>query len=145
MNSWARRLVSKVWVLFRQRKAESEFDDEMQVHLQLLTEKFIRQGMRSADADSAARRQFGNTALLEQRHRESRTFLSFSALSQDLRYGVRVLGKSRGFTAISSGFTGIGNRREHNDLLGRENHGLRPAQRASRGAVKDVVLAIRRA
>jgi predicted permease len=101
MNSWARRLVSKVWVLFRQRKAESEFDDEMQVHLQLLTEKFIRQGMRSADADSAARRQFGNTALLEQRHRESRTFLSFSALSQDLRYGVRVLGKSRGFTAIA--------------------------------------------
>ena len=101
MNSLARRLVSKVWVLFRQRKAESEFDDEMQVHLQLLTEKFIRQGMGSADADSAARRQFGNTALLEQRHRESRTFLSFSALSQDLRYGVRVLGKSRGFTAIA--------------------------------------------
>ena len=101
MNSWARRLVSKVRGLFGQQKAESEFDSEMQVHLQLLTEKFVGQGMSPEDADAAARCQFGNTTLLQQRHRESRTFLSFSALSQDLRYGVRVLGKSRGFTAIA--------------------------------------------
>jgi predicted permease len=101
MNSWARRLVSKVWGLLRQRKAESEFEDEMQVHLQLLTDKFIRQGMRPEEADAAARCQFGNTTLLQQRHREARTFLSFSTVSQDVRYGLRVLGKSRGFTAIA--------------------------------------------
>src|SRR5580704_11867412 len=101
MNSWALRLASRVSGLFRQKKAESEFDDEMKIHLQLLTEKFIRQGMDPEDADSAARRQFGNTTLLRQRHRESRTFLSFSTVFQDVRYGFRVLGKSRGFTAIA--------------------------------------------
>ncbi len=74
----------------------------MQTHLQLLTEKFIRQGMSPKDADSAARRQFGNTTLLQQHHRESRTFLSFSTVFQDVRYGLRVLGKSRGFTAIAA-------------------------------------------
>jgi putative ABC transport system permease protein len=96
------RLVSRVRGLFGQKQADSEFDLETQMHLQLLTEQFIRQGMDSKDAYSAARCQFGNTTLLRQRHRESRTLLFFPNLFLDLRYGLRMLWKSPAFTMIAA-------------------------------------------
>jgi hypothetical protein len=68
---------------------DREFDGEIRAHLRLLTERYIREGMRPGEADSAARRQFGNITLLRENRREMQTIRSLETLWRDVRYGVR--------------------------------------------------------
>jgi hypothetical protein len=74
-----------------QRRAESVFDEEVTTHLEMLAEEYVREGMSAQEAVRAARRQFGNTTLLKQRQRESRTTMFF---------GVRQLLKTPVFTIV---------------------------------------------
>ena len=101
MTSRLRVFAAKLQGLFRRRKADCEFDDEMRAHLGLLTERFLRQGMLPGDAARAARRQFGNAVLLQQDQRELRTFLSLETLWRDVRFGARQLRLNPLFTTIA--------------------------------------------
>jgi len=94
------QMMSRLRGHFGDQKTSREFDSEMQMHLQLLVERYVRLGMGRSEAVAAARRQFGNTALLQQRQREARTFVSLAEISQDVRFAVRILAKKPGFTAI---------------------------------------------
>jgi predicted permease len=108
MISWIHLSVSRLRALFRQGKANQEFGDEVEAHMEMLTEQFVRQGMSQTEAAYAARRQFGNAALLEQRQREARTYLWLTTVVQDVRYGMRMLAKSPGVTAIAITSIGLG-------------------------------------
>ena len=101
MIATLRVLAAKVRGLFVQGKADHEFDEELQEHLQLLTERLIRMGVSPEDAPRAARREFGNVTLLQQQQRETRTFLSPRTVWRDLRFGVRQLGRNPLFTLIA--------------------------------------------
>src|SRR5260370_29920226 len=79
-----RILAAKVGAWFSRRKADHESDYETQMHLQLLAERFIGQGMRPEEAASAARRQFGNPALLQQRRRDMRSIMLVANLERDV-------------------------------------------------------------
>lgn len=85
----------------RGRQHDSEFDEEMQEHLQRLAERFVARGMPEEEAAAAARRQFGNLTLLQEDRRELQTFLFFEALWRDLRFSLRTILKSPGFTATA--------------------------------------------
>jgi len=93
-----RAFTAKVLGLFGRREGDSEFDEEVQEHLQLLVERFVAQGMSREDAKAAARRQFGNTTRLREDRRELRTLVSVEDLWRDLRYALRSLGRSRAIT-----------------------------------------------
>jgi putative ABC transport system permease protein len=110
-NGWISRLCSfaaRVLGLFASRKRDSDFDQEVQAHLQLLADRFVAQGMSQEDAAAAARRQFGNATQLQEERRGLRTLVSLEDLGRDLRYALRSLGRSRAFAAVAIVTLGLG-------------------------------------
>ena len=101
MIHYLRAIAARLRGLFGDRRADQELDDEIETHLRLLTERYVRQGMSEAEAARAARRQFGNATLLKEASREMRRIRLIDTLVQDVLFGARMLLKHKGFTAVA--------------------------------------------
>jgi predicted permease len=102
MIDYFRAVVARLLGLFRDRRADQELDDEIETHLRLLTERYVRQGMSEDEAACAARRQFGNVTLLKEANHEMRGIRFIDTFFHDLRYGARMLISNPGFTLIAA-------------------------------------------
>jgi putative ABC transport system permease protein len=96
-----RRFASKLRGLLAGGRQGREFDVELEAHLSLLADRFVRDGMTPADARAAARRQFGNVTSLREVRAEMQTFAAVTTVVQDLRHGARLLARSPGWTAVA--------------------------------------------
>ena len=83
------------------RRAEEELDEEIRAHLELEIEQNVEAGMSPEQARTAALRAFGNVALTKEDSRTVWGFRSLEMLWQDFRFGLRMLAKKPGFTAVA--------------------------------------------
>jgi predicted permease len=94
-------------MFWRPRKPD-DFSAEIQSHLELETDRLRAQGLSVAEARHAALRAFGNVTNAEERFYEARRCSWAGSLWQNLRFGLRMLARNPGSSALAIAFLALG-------------------------------------
>jgi len=96
--------------LFSRRRRYDDISASIQEHIQERTEELMEEGSSRKQAEQAARREFGNVALMQERSREVWQWAALESTLADLKLTLRRLSKSPGFavTVLLTIALGIG-------------------------------------
>ena len=101
-------LLARVFGLGAQRSSEARISEEIETHLDLLTEQHIARGLAPGAARAAARREFGGVDRVKETYRDQRGLPALETIAQDVRYAARMLRKDRRFTIATVLALGLG-------------------------------------
>lgn len=101
MKTSLRRSWSRLRALVTNGRLDADFTEELQAHIDLLTEEHVKSGVEPAEARRLASVRVGNMVSLRMQHRDMRSLPWLQDLWQDLRFAARLIVKERWFSAAA--------------------------------------------
>jgi len=98
---WIHKLPLRFRSLFRREHVEQELTAELRFHLEKLIERNLSKGLKPEEARCAALRELGGLDQIKEECRDMRRVNYIESFFQDVRYGLRMLAKNPGFTAVA--------------------------------------------
>ena len=108
MPSFVNRIRALCRNLFRRTAVEQELSAELAQAFEFLVETKIREGASTSEARRLAAIELGGVEQLKEEIRESRPGYHLEGLFRDVRYGLRMLVKHKGFSAVAIIALGLG-------------------------------------
>jgi predicted permease len=87
-------------LFWRRKNRDEELDEELQSHLRMAARDRVERGESSEQARDSARREMGNVSLVKETTRDIWGWRWLTDAAQDLRFGMRMLRKNPGLSAL---------------------------------------------